>query len=189
MVKHLEWSGIQRTVEKEFPNDNRPSSWTCWNFFKITSASYFTLKTFHPTYQGELFIWENVMLGATLSDPVAGISAAVYPDPTYRPDSLLAHMNEKYFYMKHRDVTRSRQNEPASRSYEQTLKQTYRFSLKMREISVKCGRATDQAKMRKYPQNAEDCWQLWSVKLPFHQRHVSLCSCTSFPHTILFPAR
>ena len=53
-----------------------------------------------------------VMLGATLSGPVAGMSAAVYRDPTYR-DSPLAHMNEKYFYMKNRDVARSRQNGPA----------------------------------------------------------------------------
>ena len=37
-----------------------------------------------------------MMLGATLSGPVAGISAAVYRDPTYR-DSPLAHMNENFF--------------------------------------------------------------------------------------------
>ena len=56
------------------------------------------------------------MLGATLSGPVAG-SRQLYRDPTYR-DSLLAHINEKYFYMKTRDVARSRQNagQPAYRA-------------------------------------------------------------------------
>ena len=41
-----------------------------------------------------------MMLGATLSGPVAGISAAVYRDPTYR-DSSLAHMNEKNLHEKY----------------------------------------------------------------------------------------
>ena len=62
------------------------------------------------------------MLGATLSGPVAGISAAVYRDPTYR-DSPLAHVNEKYFYMKNKDVkTGQPANRAGSPPYEQALK-------------------------------------------------------------------